>query len=144
VSTQTQTAPPPLGLTIALCQQALTRRLHELLAELDTPPAEFYARQVLAIRGPMPRAALDDVLAQSPSAAATPEAVQRLIATGDIAVDGDTLALSDAGRARHDHVTRFTGAFTRSVLEQVDPDDVATTIRTLQALTARADALAAA
>jgi len=138
----TQTAPPPLGLTIALCQQALTRRLHEVLAEHDTPAATFYARQVLAGRGPMSRAALADVLAQSPTA--TAGTVDELIAAGEISVDGDELALSPAGRERHAELTRSTGALTRTVLEPFDPDDVATTIRTLQAITARADALAPA
>ena len=138
----TNSAPPPLGLTIALCQQALTRRLHEVLAEHDTPPGEFYARQVLANRGPMTRAALTDLLAQSPSSPAAPDAVDRLIAAGEVVVEGPQLALSDAGRERHVDLSRWVGALTRSVLKPIDADDLATTIRTLQAVTERADALA--
>jgi hypothetical protein len=135
--------PPPLGQTVALAQQALTRRLHALLADLETEPAHYYALRVVATRGPLSLGALDWQLAQAPvSAEAAAEAPAALVAGGLLAVDGDTVALTASGTQTLARLAEPLAALSRELLAPLDSEDLATTIRTLQAATARADALA--
>jgi hypothetical protein len=132
--------PPPLGQTVALAQQALTRRLHALLADLDTEPAHYYALRVVATRGPLSSGALDWQLAQAPvSADAAADALATLVGDRLLALDGDTVALTDAGTQALARLAEPIGALSRELLAPLDPEDLAVTIRTLQAATARAD-----
>jgi hypothetical protein len=139
----TVSPPPPLGQTVALAQQALTRRLHALLADLETEPAHYYALRVVATRGPLSSGALDWQLAQAPVPAQdAADAPAALVAGGLLAVDGDTVALTAAGTQTLAALAEPIGAFASELLAPLDPEDLATTIRTLQAATERADALA--
>src|SRR4051812_26752374 len=133
--------PPAFGTTVALAQQALTRRLHAVLAELDIEPARYYALRVVARQGAVTSAALDDQLAQAPvSADSASEAPAALVADRLLALDGDTVALTPAGAEALGGLSERLGALTRELLGPLDPEDVAVTIRTLQEATARADA----
>ena len=132
--------PPPLGQTVALAQQALTRRLHALLADLETEPAHYYALRVVATRGPLSSGALDWQLAQAPvSADAAADALPTLVGDRLLALDGDTVSLTDAGTQALARLAEPIGALSRELLAPLDPDDLAVTIRTLQAATAQAD-----
>jgi hypothetical protein len=135
-------SPPALGLTVALAQQALTRRLHAVLADLEIEPALYYVLRVVSTRGPLSSSALDWQLAQAPvPPQAAADAPVTLMAGGLIALDGDMVALTAAGTAMLDRLGAPIAALTRELLAPLDPDDLATTVRTLQAATARADAL---
>jgi hypothetical protein len=139
----TVSPPPGLGPTVALAQQALTRRLHALLGDLETEPAHYYALRVISTRGPLSSGALDWQLAQAPVAAeAAADAPATLAREGLLAVDGDTVVLTPAGTETLARLGEPIAALTRDLLAPLDPEDLATTIRTLQAATARADALA--
>jgi hypothetical protein len=140
----TPSPPAVLGTTVALAQQALTRRLHALLADVDVDPARYHALRVVALRGPMTSAALDAQLAQAPVPPdAAADATVALVAEGLLALDGDLVALTAAGAQRHAQLSEHITTQTRDLLEALDPDDLQTTIRTLQAATAHADATTA-
>ena len=139
------TSPPPaLGSAVALAQQALTRRLHALLADLDTDPAHYYALRVVSTRGPITMSALDWQLAQAPVPAdAAADAPATLVTAGLFAVEGDTVSLTTTGTEALTRLVEPIAALTSELVAPLDPDDLATTARTLGALTIRADALAA-
>lgn len=138
------TTPPAIfsqfGPTLAFAERALTATLRRHLAERDIEPETWYALQLIAMRGPgLARDALSADLEGSPNlnADSTRELLARLEADGLIRGDAK-LDLTPEGQARHRSLRDHIAAPRDRLLGQFDVDDVETTIRTLQAITARA------
>ena len=129
------------GRTLAFAERALTATLREHLAERETEPETWYALQLIATRGPgLAREALSADLEGSRTldADSTRELLARLEAEGLIRGDA-TLDLTAQGEALHRSLRDYIAAPTVRLLSQFDPDDVETTVRTLQAITAQAE-----
>jgi hypothetical protein len=138
------TTPPVLfgqfGQTLAFAERTLTATLRQHLAERATKPETWYALQLIATRGPgLAREALTADLEGSRTldADSTRELLARLQAEGLIRGDA-TLDLTAEGETLHRSLRDYIAGPTVQLLSQFDVDDVETTIRTLQAITARA------
>ena len=138
------TAPTALfgqfGQTLAFAEQTLTATLRLHLAERGTEPETWYALQLIATRGPgLDREALSAGLegSRTLNADSTRELLTRLeeegLIRGDAKVD-----LTAEGETVHRSLRDYIAGPTIRLLSQFDVDDVETTIRTLQAITARA------
>jgi len=138
------TTPPAVfrqfGQTLAFAERALTATLRRHLAERDTKPETWYALQLIAMRGPgLDREALTADLegARTLNADSTRALLARLEDEG--LIHGDAmLDLSAEGEALHRSLRDYIAGPTVRLLSQFDLDDVETTVRTLQAITARA------
>jgi hypothetical protein len=129
------------GQTLAFAERALTAVLRRHLAERQTTPETWYALQLIATRGPgLDREALSRDLEGSPSlnADSTRELLVRLETDGLIRGDGE-VDLTTAGEAVHRSLRESIAGPRNQLLSQFDAEDVETTVRTLQAITARAE-----
>ena len=140
------TTPPTafgqFGRTLALAEQTLTATLRQHLAERDTKPETWYALQVIATRGPgLARESLSRELegSRTLNADATRELLAELDADGLIRGEVE-VDLTNQGEALHRSLREYIAGPTARLLGQFDADDVATTVRTLQAITERAAA----
>jgi len=135
------------GQTLAFAERALSAVLRRHLAERQTEPETWYALQLIATRGPgLAREALHADLEGSRTldADATRELLARLQAEGLIRGDAQ-LDLTPDGEDLHRSLRESIAGPRNRLLSQFDVADVETTIRTLQAITARAqDELAVA
>ena len=138
------TTPPVLfgqfGQTLAFAERALTAVLRRHLAERQTTPETWYALQLIATRGPgLAREALSDDLEGSPTlnADSTRELLARLESEGLIRGDAE-VDLTTEGEALHRSLREYIAGPRDQLLSQFDVDVVETTVRTLQAITARA------
>jgi DNA-binding MarR family transcriptional regulator len=138
------TTPPVLfgqfGQTLAFAERALTATLRQHLAERGTKPETWYALQLIATRGPgLAREALSADLegSRTLNADSTRELLARLEAEGLIRGDAN-VDLTAEGEALHRSLRDYIAGPTVRLLSQFDVDDVETTVRTLQAITARA------
>jgi hypothetical protein len=139
------TAPSALfsqfGRTLAFAERVLTATLRQHLAERETKPETWYALQLIATRGPgLAREALSADLegSRTLNADSTRELLARLEAEGLIRGDAK-LDLTAEGETLHRSLRDYIAGPTVRLLSQFDVDDVETTIRTLQAITARAE-----
>jgi hypothetical protein len=137
-------APPVLfgqfGRTLAFAEQTLTATLRQHLAERGTEPETWYALQLIATRGPgLDREALSADLegSRTLTADSTRELLTRLEAGGLIRGDAK-VELTAEGETLHRSLRDYIAGPTVRLLSQFEVDDVETTIRTLQAITARA------
>jgi hypothetical protein len=137
-------APPVVfgqfGQTLAFAEQTLTATLRQHLAERGTKPETWYALQLIAARGPeLAREALSAELegSRTLNADSTRELLARLEAEGLIRGDA-RVDLTAEGEALHHSLREYIAGPTVQLLSQFDVDDVETTVRTLQAITARA------
>jgi DNA-binding MarR family transcriptional regulator len=128
------------GPTLAFAERTLTAVLHQHLAERQTTPETWYALRLIAMRGPrVARETLSRDLAGSRTLTAdsTRELLPRLETEG--LIRGDTeLELTPEGEALYRSLYEYVTGPTAELLSQFDADDVATTVRTLQAITERA------
>jgi DNA-binding MarR family transcriptional regulator len=135
------TAPPnTFGQTLAFAEHTLTAVLRQHLAERGTAPETWYALQLIANRGPgLDRKALSADLAESRTlnADSTRQLLARLEAEGLIRGDAE-LDLTAEGETLFRSLRDYIAGPTAELLGQFDADDIDTTIRTLQAITARA------
>ena len=138
------TTPPVLfgqfGQTLAFAERVLTATLRQHLAERETKPETWYALQLIATRGPgLAREALSADLEGSPTlnADSTRELLARLESAGLIRGDAQ-VDLTPEGEALHRGLRDYIAGPAARLLSQFPVDDVETTIRTLQAITARA------
>jgi DNA-binding MarR family transcriptional regulator len=138
------TTPPVLfgqfGQTLALAEQTLTATLRRHLAEREIQPETWYALQLVARRGPgLAREAMSAELegSRTLNADSTRELLARLEAEGLIRGDAE-VDLTAEGEALHRTLRDYIAGPTARLLSQFDVDDVETTVRTLQAITARA------
>ena len=140
------TTPPAVfgqfGRTLAFAERALTATLREHLAQRNTKPETWYALQLIATDGPgLSRDALSRDLEGSPTldAASTRELLARLEADGLIK-GGAEVDLTPEGMAQYQSLRDYIAGPTTRLLSQFDIRDIETTVRTLQAITARATA----
>ena len=139
------TTPPDafaqFGQTLAFAERALTAVLRRHLAERQTTPETWYALQLIATRGPgLARKALSADLEGSRTldADSTRELLARLEAEGLIRGDAN-LDLTSEGETLHRSLRDYIAGPTVRLLSQFDIDDIETTVRTLQAITGRAE-----
>ena len=129
------------GQTLAFAERTLTAVLRKHLAERQTTPETWYALQLIATRGPgLDREALSRDLEGSPNldADSTRELLARLEADGLIHGE-DEVDLTTAGEAVHRSLRESIAGPRNQLLRQFDIEDIETTMRTLQAITARAE-----
>ena len=136
-------APPvygQFGQALAFAERTLTTVLRDHLAKRDVEPETWYALQLIATRGPgLARDELSSVLEGSPNldAGSTRTLLARLQADG--LIEGDAhVDLTREGAALHRSLRDYISGPTTELLSQFELDDVETTVRTLQAITARA------
>jgi DNA-binding MarR family transcriptional regulator len=134
------TPSPSFGQTLAETEQVLTATLRRHLAERDVEPETWYVLQVVARRGPaFDRQALSGELAGSRTLTAdsTRDLLVRMEAEG--LIRGDSVVdLTAEGRALHSSLREYVAGPTARLLGRFPAEDVATTMRTLQAITERA------
>jgi hypothetical protein len=130
------------GQTLAFAERAMTALLRRHLAERRIEPETWYALQLVATRGPrLSRDVLRDDLEGSRTL--NPDSVRELLARleTDGLIRGDAeIELTDAGAALHRSLREYIAGPRAEVLSQFSVEDVDTTVRTLQAITARAEA----
>jgi DNA-binding MarR family transcriptional regulator len=138
------TTPPvafaQFGQSLAFAERTLTAILRRRLAERGTTPETWYALQLIATRGPgLAREALTEDLegSRNLNADSTRELLARLRDEGLIRGDAE-LELTAEGETLHRGLREYIAGPTVQLLSQFDPDDIETTVRTLQAITARA------
>ena len=139
------TTPPVVfgqfGRTLAFAERALTATLRQHLAARQTTPETWYALQLIATRGPgLAREALSADLegSRTLNADSTRELLARLEAEGLIGGDAN-LDLTPEGETLHRSLRDYIAGPTVRLLSQFDIDDIETTVRTLQAITKRAE-----
>jgi DNA-binding MarR family transcriptional regulator len=128
------------GQTLAFAERTLSAGLRQHLAERGTMPETWYALQLIATRGPgLDRQALTSDLegSRTLNPDSTRELLARLEAEGLIR-GGAQVDLTADGEALHRSLREYIAGPTAELLGQFDPDDVQTTMRTLQAITERA------
>jgi DNA-binding MarR family transcriptional regulator len=129
------------GQTLAFAERSLTAVLRRHLAERETTPETWYALQLIATRGPgLDRKALSRDLEGSPNL--DPDSTRELLAQleADGLISGDAeVDLTTAGAAVHRSLRESIAGPRNRLLSQFDVEDVETTVRTLQAITARAE-----
>lgn len=128
------------GQTLAFTERTLTAVLRQHLAERDVEPETWYALQLIAVGGPgLARGALTRDLEGSRTL--TADSVRELLARleADGLIRGDAhVDLTGAGEVMHRSLREYIAGPTAELLGHFAPEDVETTIRTLQAITARA------
>jgi hypothetical protein len=139
------TTPPDsfgqFGQTLAFAERALTAVLRRHLAERQTTPETWYALQLIATRGPgLARDALSRDLegSRNLNADSTRELLARLETEGLIHGDAQ-LDLTTEGEALHRSLRESIAGPRNQLLSQFDVADIETTVRTLQAITKRAE-----
>jgi hypothetical protein len=127
------------GQALGLAERTLSAILTEHLAQRNTVPEAWYTLRLLATRGPAyPRADLTRLL-EGPrfGADAAHSLLARLEAEGLIRGDAE-LELTDAGDVQYQSLRDYISGPSVQLLSQFDIDDIETTVRTLQAITAKA------
>ena len=128
------------GQTLAFAERTLTEVLRRHLAERDTTPETWYALQLIGTRGPgLARDALTRDLATSRTlnADSTRELLAQLAADGLIRGDAN-VDLTTEGETLFQNLRQYVAGPTVRLLGQFNPEDIDTTMRTLQAITAKA------
>jgi hypothetical protein len=127
------------GPTLAFAERTLTAVLHGHLAERHTTPATWYALRLIAMRR-LARVDLLRLLAGSPSTTAESagEVVSRLEADGLIRGDSQ-VELTAQGETAYRSLLEYVTGPTVELLSHFDAADIDTTLRTLQAITRRAE-----
>lgn len=129
------------GQALGLAERTLSAVLREHLAQRGTVPEAWYTLRLLATRGPAyPRAELVRLL-EGPTfnADAARSLLGRLEADGLIG-GGAELDLTAAGRTEYESLRDYISGPSVELLSQFDVRDIETTVRTLQAITAKATA----
>jgi DNA-binding MarR family transcriptional regulator len=146
--TQTTARPPvTIGQVVGTAEAALTRLLAGVLAETGTPRETYLAFQRLSFLGGAPAMDafvldLSDALALDETSAT--ELAGSLQTAGLIhdlerdATGGRVVELTAAGAALQDRIRRSVGRVTAELVAPFDASDIEATIRTLQAVTERA------
>jgi hypothetical protein len=129
------------GQALGLAERTLSAILRDHLAQRNTVPEAWYALRLVATRGPAyPRADLTRLL-EGPGfdADAAHALLARLEADGLLRGEAQ-LDLTPAGEAQYESLRDYIGGPSLQLLSQFDIRDIETTVRTLQAITAKATA----
>jgi hypothetical protein len=129
------------GLTLAYAERTLSTALRRHLAERDVTPETWYVLNLITLRGPgLPRPTLAAEL-EAPPNPLRPDEVRELLvrleAEGLIRGEAE-LDLTSEGEDLHRSLREYIAGSTARLLGQFPAEDVETTVRTLQAITARA------
>jgi hypothetical protein len=127
------------GHALGLAERTLSTILRDHLAQRNTVPEAWYTLRLLAARGPAyPRADITRML-EGPGfdADAARSLLGRLEADGLIRGDS-RLDLTPAGEAQYHSLREYISGPSVQLLSQFDLQDIETTVRTLQAITAKA------
>jgi hypothetical protein len=134
------------GQTLAFTERTLSAVLRQHLAEREVEPETWYALKLIAARGPgAAREGLIRDLGSSPTfdLDAAADLLVRLRAEG--LIDGEAeVDLTARGRAEFDSLRDHVVGATVELLGQFDLGDIETTVRTLRAVTQRAEQQTAA
>jgi hypothetical protein len=129
------------GPALGLAERTLSAILRDHLARRNTVPEAWYTLRLLATRGPAyPRAKLTELL-KGPrfDADAACALMARLEADGLVRGDAE-LDLTPAGQSQYQSLREYISGPSVQLLSQFDVHDLETTVRTLQAITAKATA----
>jgi DNA-binding MarR family transcriptional regulator len=129
------------GQALGLAERTLSAILRQHLAQRNTVPEAWYTLRLLATRGPAyPRNALTELL-EGPGfdADAVHALLARLEADGLLRGESE-IDLTPAGEAQYQALREYISGPSVQLLRQFDLDDIETTVRTLQAITAKATA----
>jgi DNA-binding MarR family transcriptional regulator len=129
------------GQTLAFTERTLSAVLHHHLAERSVAPETWYALKLIAGGGgQVARRSLIEVL--EGSSGLDPDSVQALLAQleADGLIEGeDVVELTDEGSVQFANLQDYVLGATRNLLSEFDRRDVETTVRTLKAITLRAN-----
>ena len=143
--TETKQAQITLGQAVGQAEAVLTRLLSRVLAETGTERQTYLALQRLAALGVTDRDTylrdLGEWLELDLWAAG--ELADKLAVGGLLEREGETVRLSPQGAGLRARILSLGGQTTATLTGPLDPADVATTIRILQDVTARARELLA-
>jgi DNA-binding MarR family transcriptional regulator len=136
----------PVGQAVGQAEASLTRLLSGVLAESGTSRETYLGLQRLtALGGQAERDTYERDLSgwlQLDSAAASRLAAD-LLAAGLAATEGDAIRLTAQGQALREGILAASAKITAPMLASLDRGDLETTIRTLQEITRRAQAIPA-
>jgi DNA-binding MarR family transcriptional regulator len=146
-TTRTPAAAPaafPIGPSVGMAESALSRLLAGVLAETGTPRQTYLALQRIAALGE--QATRDEYVADLSEwldldQAQATELADSLVGSGLLTITGETVRLSESGTALRARIGESIGVVTARLYAQFDPADLATTVRTRQAITTRAKAM---
>ena len=129
------------GQTLAFAERTLTAVLRQHLAQRQTTPETWYALQLIATRGPgLDREALSRDLEGSPNLNAdSTRALLARLETDGLIHGAAEVDLTTAGEAVHRSLRESIAGPRNELLSGFDAEDIETTMRTLQAITARAE-----
>ncbi|MBO0732437.1 MAG: hypothetical protein J2P57_24460 [Acidimicrobiaceae bacterium] len=129
------------GQALGLAERTLSAILRDHLAQRNTVPEAWYSLRLLASRGPAyPRADLVRQLERPGfDGDAAESLLDRLEADGLIRGDAE-LDLTPTGQAHYESLREYISGPSVQLLSQFDIHDLETTVRTLQAITARTSA----
>jgi hypothetical protein len=129
------------GQALGLAERTLSAILREHLGQRNTVPEAWYILRLLATRGPAyARADLARLLDRPGfDADAAYSLLARLETDGLIRGDAE-LGLTPTGEAHYQSLSEYISGPSTQLLSQFDIDDIETTVRTLQAITAKATA----
>jgi hypothetical protein len=129
------------GQALGLAERTLSAMLRQHLAQRNTIPEAWYTLRLLATRGPAyPRAGVIRLL-EGPGF--DPDAARSLLARleAEGLIQGDAgLDLTPAGQTQYQSLREYISGPSVQLLSQFDVHDIETTVRTLQAISARATA----
>jgi DNA-binding MarR family transcriptional regulator len=129
------------GQALGLAERTLSAILRQHLSQRGTAPEAWYTLRLLATRGPAyPRAELTRLL-EGPGfdAGAVRNLLARLQDDGLIRGQAE-LDLTPAGKAQYESLRDYISGPSVQLLSQFDIHDIETTVRTLQAIAAKATA----
>jgi DNA-binding MarR family transcriptional regulator len=135
------TTPVPFGQTLAFAEQKLTAVLRRHLAERQVVPETWYALQLVAQRGPaLARDALIRDLegSRTLTPASVRELLTRLEKEGLIQGDSE-VDLTAEGETLYQSLREYVAVPTAELLGRFDAEDIAITMRTIQAITKEAE-----
>jgi hypothetical protein len=129
------------GQALGLAERTLSGILRDHLAQRDTVPEAWYALRLLATRGPgYPRADLTRMLVGPGFDAQSADTLLGRLEADDLIRGDDELGLTPAGEAQYESLREYISGPSLRLLSQFDVHDIETTVRTLQAITAKAGA----
>jgi hypothetical protein len=129
------------GQALGLAERTLSAILRKHLAQRHTVPEAWYTLRLIATRGPSyPRADLIRMLERPGFDADKINAFLAGFAADGLIRGEDKLELTPAGDSEYQSLREYISGPSVHLLSQFDLDDIETTVRTLQAITATATA----
>jgi hypothetical protein len=129
------------GQALGMAERTLSAILREHLAERNTVPEAWYTLRLLATRGPAyPRADLTRLLEGPGFDADAAHAMLAGLEADGLVTGAAELDLTPDGEAQYQSLREYITGPSVQLLSQFDVQDIETTVRTLQAITAKATA----